>query len=106
MQAAQARTDGYRDRILPGLLKGEQGMQKLFQASAPGGDVLRVIDVRRKYLTARGNYIDALWRLCLARADLFTAVGLLDLTDYRSAPQLNEPASPSARPATVGVPAP
>jgi outer membrane protein TolC len=95
MQAAQTRADNYRERILPGLRKGEEGMRNLFGAAAPGVDVLRVIDVRRKYLMARSSYVDALWRLSLARADLFTAVGLLDLTEYGPGPT-TAPTAPAA----------
>ena len=50
-------------------------MEKLFQAGEPGVDVLRVIDVRRKLLQARDGYLDALWAVRQARADLAAAVG-------------------------------
>jgi cobalt-zinc-cadmium efflux system outer membrane protein len=75
LNAAQARVETYRTQILPELRKGIEGMEELFKASAPGVDVLRVIDVRRKYLGAQSTYLDALWNVTQARADLVAAVG-------------------------------
>jgi hypothetical protein len=38
-------------------------------------DLSRVLEVRRRLLRARGVYLDALWELSQARADLAAAVG-------------------------------
>jgi hypothetical protein len=38
-------------------------------------DVLRVIDVHRKLLRARDGYLDTLWELRQAQADLAAALG-------------------------------
>jgi hypothetical protein len=50
-------------------------MQQLFIKGDPGVDVLRVVDLRRKLLKARDGYLDALWEVTQARADVAAAVG-------------------------------
>jgi outer membrane protein TolC len=75
LEAAQARAELYRTRILPDLRKGIEDMQALFEAAAPGVDILRVMDVRRKYLGSLSTYLDALYTVHQARADLVEAVG-------------------------------
>src|SRR5262249_40516474 len=75
LEAAQARAELYRLRILPDLRKAIEDMQALFEAAAPGVDILRVIDVQRKYLGALSTYLDALFTVHQARADLVEAVG-------------------------------
>ena len=50
-------------------------MLKLFNANLPGADLTRLIDVRRKLLRARESYLDAVWSVRMARADLLAAVG-------------------------------
>ena len=82
LDAARARVEVYRNQILPSLNRAVEDMVKLFRAGAPGSDALRVLDVRRKYLTARRQYINNLWRVSQDYADLIAAVGeplLLDL---------------------------
>jgi cobalt-zinc-cadmium efflux system outer membrane protein len=78
---ASARTwaETYRSQILPDLREYLKGMEKLLLQNDPGADVLRVIDVRRNLLRARDGYLDALWEVIQARADLAAAVGDLDL---------------------------
>jgi outer membrane protein TolC len=75
LEAAQARAELYRLGILPDLRKAIEDMQALFEAAAPGVDVLRVIDVQRKYLGALSTYLDALFTVHQARADLVEATG-------------------------------
>lgn len=75
LEAAQKRAEVYRTQILPGLRKSVEDMERLFRASEPGVDVLRVIDVRRKFLVAGDSYLDTLWRISQAQADLVAAVG-------------------------------
>jgi cobalt-zinc-cadmium efflux system outer membrane protein len=65
----------YRDKTLPELQKTIQELQKLFEQGDPGVDVLRLIDVRRRLIHARDGYLDALWELRQAQADLAAAVG-------------------------------
>lgn len=70
----------YRQRALPDLEKAWKDMNKLFQQGDPGVDLLRVLDIRRKLLKAQDGYLDALWEISQARADLAAAVGDLSLT--------------------------
>jgi cobalt-zinc-cadmium efflux system outer membrane protein len=79
LESAQARMELYRTRILPDLRKGIEDMQSLFLAGTPGVDILRVIDVRRKYLGALATYLDVLFTVHQARADIIEAVGDLEL---------------------------
>ena len=58
-----------------GQLAGLEGVRKLFLESAPGVDVLRVIDLQRKLLQGREGLLDALWEVNQAQADLVAAVG-------------------------------
>jgi cobalt-zinc-cadmium efflux system outer membrane protein len=73
LDAAEKRADIFRSQALPALRRAVEDMEKLFQA----GDVnlLKVIDVRRKLLKARDGYLDALWSVRQARADLLAATG-------------------------------
>jgi cobalt-zinc-cadmium efflux system outer membrane protein len=73
LDATEKRAETYRSQALPDLRRAVEDMEKLFQA----GDVnlLKVIDVRRKLLKARDSYLDALWSVRQARADLLAATG-------------------------------
>lgn len=64
-----------RKETLPGLQNAREALDKLFSAGEPGVDLARVVDVRRRILRARDAYLDALWELHQARADLAAAVG-------------------------------
>jgi cobalt-zinc-cadmium efflux system outer membrane protein len=82
VQAALARlanarywVDFYHDKALPDLQNAMADMLKLFEQADPGVDVLRLIDVRRRLIHARDTYLDALWELRQAQADLAAAVG-------------------------------
>jgi len=75
LTAARAGADIYRSRILPGLQSGLEGIEKLFLQGEPGVDVLRIIDMRRKLISARDSYLGALWEVSQAQADLIAAVG-------------------------------
>jgi cobalt-zinc-cadmium efflux system outer membrane protein len=93
VQAALARlaearkwVDSYTTEVLPNLRKALADMNKLFEQNDPGVDVLRVISVQRNYLRALDAYLDALFELSQARADLAAAVGDPDLALGRYAP--------------------
>jgi outer membrane protein TolC len=65
----------YSHQALPhveGLLRE---ILNLFEKGAGGVDALKVIEIRRRLLTAREGYLAALWDLSQARADLAAAVG-------------------------------
>jgi cobalt-zinc-cadmium efflux system outer membrane protein len=75
LEAARAWVEAYRTTILPDLRTSVEAIQKLFEAADPSVDVLRVLDVRRKLLRARDGYLDALYELRQAKADLAAALG-------------------------------
>ncbi len=65
----------YAAESLPVLQKAADTLDRLFAEGEPNVDVLRPIDARRRLLRARDMYLDALWELAQARADLAAAVG-------------------------------
>src|SRR5947209_7265437 len=75
LTAADRRVEQYRTRILPELRRAVTDIDRLFQAGEPGLDLTAVFDVRRKLLSARDGYLDAVWSARQARADLAAAVG-------------------------------
>jgi len=75
LEEAQNWVETYRTKVLPNLRSSVESMENLFEKNLPGADALRVITVRRKLLTARSGYLDALWEASQARADLAAAVG-------------------------------
>ncbi|MBO0697468.1 MAG: TolC family protein, partial [Zavarzinella sp.] len=75
LAATERQAEQFRTRVLPELRQAVADMEKLFQAGQQGVDLLRVIDVRRKLLQARDGYLDAVWAVRQARADLAAAVG-------------------------------
>jgi cobalt-zinc-cadmium efflux system outer membrane protein len=75
LTATERQAEQFRTKVLPELRQAVADMERLFQAGEPGVDALRLIDVRRKLLQARDGYIDALWAVRQARADLAAAVG-------------------------------
>lgn len=105
VQAALARLDNahawlrtYKTQIIPNLQNNMTGIERLFTQGDPGVDVLRVLDVRRKLLKARNDYLDALWEASQARADLVAAVGNPAL--------ILEPCQPGTEPAPLTPPKP
>jgi cobalt-zinc-cadmium efflux system outer membrane protein len=96
LKGARTRVDNYRTQILPDLRKSLEGMERLFAQGEPGVDVLRLIDTRRKLLRAREGYLDALFEMSQAQADLASAVGELALAfgpcpAHLGAPQMAPP---------------
>jgi cobalt-zinc-cadmium efflux system outer membrane protein len=86
LASAQSRAEYYRREVLPTLRNALDRIRRLFRATAPGVPgaptvgLLQVIDVQRKLLTARDTYIDTLFDVSQARADLFGAVGGLAIS--------------------------
>jgi cobalt-zinc-cadmium efflux system outer membrane protein len=72
---AQTWAYTYQTQVLPQLERSLADLEKLFLAAEPGVDILRLLSVRRSLLSAREAYLDALWELSQARADLLLAVG-------------------------------
>jgi cobalt-zinc-cadmium efflux system outer membrane protein len=77
LTTARAGADVYRTRILPSLENDLASVEKLFELGRPGVDVLRIIDMRRKWISARDSYLTALWEVSQAQADLLAALGQL-----------------------------
>jgi cobalt-zinc-cadmium efflux system outer membrane protein len=72
LNMARDMVETYQTRVLPNLEASLKDMESLFRQA--GADLLKVIDVRRKLLQARGGYLDALYELRQARNDLAAAV--------------------------------
>ncbi len=72
---ARAWADGYQKELLPSLENSRRDLEKLLAQGDPGVDVLKVIDVQRKYLRAQDASLDALFEVSQASADLAAAVG-------------------------------
>jgi outer membrane protein TolC len=75
LKDALAWAELYRTRVIPDLRKGLSEVEQLLDAGDPKVDLLRVLDLRRKLLAAQDGYLDALWEISQARADLAAAVG-------------------------------
>jgi cobalt-zinc-cadmium efflux system outer membrane protein len=75
LEEAQTWVETYRTKVLPNLQSSLKDMEDLFNNNRPGADALKVINIRRKLLTARGGYLDALSEASQARSDLAAAVG-------------------------------
>jgi outer membrane protein TolC len=65
----------YQTETLPNLDKALKDVEDLFGAAA--ADFFRIIDVRRKVIEARDLYLDALFEVSQARAQLALAIGEL-----------------------------
>jgi outer membrane protein TolC len=75
LDVAERRAEVYRSKALPDLRRAVKEMEGLYDAGRPNADLVRVIDIRRKLLRARDGYLDALWAVRMARADLLAATG-------------------------------
>jgi outer membrane protein TolC len=82
VQAALARltearkwVQSYTDGVLPNLRQAVKDTNALFEQNDPGADVLKLLGVQRNYLRAFDTYLDALFEVSQARADLAAAVG-------------------------------
>ncbi|HZT81542.1 MAG TPA: TolC family protein [Gemmataceae bacterium] len=98
LKNAADMVNAYRTEALPALLKAQEDMDKLFSQGEAGADVVRVLDLRRRVLRARDQYLDALFEYAQARADLMAAVGDLAL--------VLPPCEPEEPPATLPPPRP
>ena len=116
LAAARKWADSYTAEVLPNLKKATQDMNKLLEQNDPGVDVIKVIGVQRNYLRAFDAYLDALFEVSQARADLAAAVGdpALALGLYAPCPKPGNPlpapkplgAGPAMMPAPKTAPAP
>jgi cobalt-zinc-cadmium efflux system outer membrane protein len=97
LENARHWVETYRTEVLPNLQKNLADLERLFLSGEPGVDVLRVINVRRKLLTARDGNLNALYELSQAQADLAAAVGDPTLA-IESGPSTVAPPTGPARP--------
>jgi cobalt-zinc-cadmium efflux system outer membrane protein len=76
-RVTEARTilDMYQSKILPELEAAKTEIGRLYSKGDPGVDYLRVIDFGRRLVKTRDGYLDALFELNQAQADLAAAVG-------------------------------
>ena len=102
LEVAERRATQTKGKLIPELQQALADMEKLFLAAEPGVDVLKVIDIRRKLLRARDNYLDALWSVRQARADVLAATGEPALEWGRA---IEEPKA-EVPPAAIGTPRP
>jgi outer membrane protein TolC len=100
MREAQKWVNYFGAESLPALQGAMEAFEKLFALGEPSVDVLRLIDARRRLLRARDSYLDALWELSQARADLAAATG-----DLGAALDPAPCAAPEVLPAQAVVPA-
>jgi outer membrane protein TolC len=75
LASARESAQIYQSEVLPNLRTALESLQKLFQQGEPGADLLRILDLERKLLQARSGYLDVLWEVSQAEADLAAAVG-------------------------------
>jgi outer membrane protein TolC len=75
MEAARAGVETYGTKVLPELRNGLKSLERLYAQGDPGVDVFRLIDFRRRLLKAQDGYLDALFEMGQALADLALAVG-------------------------------
>ncbi len=73
LEAAEQRATQLKTELLPKLKLAVDDMEKFFQAGEV--DPLKIIDVRRTLLQARDSYLDALWDVRQAQADVLLATG-------------------------------
>ena len=73
LDVAERRAAQFTNKLLPDLKQALDDMEKLFLNG--DADLLKIVDVQRKLLKARDGYLDALWNVRQARADLLAATG-------------------------------
>jgi cobalt-zinc-cadmium efflux system outer membrane protein len=96
LRVAEQRAEFYRGKALPQLRDALKQMEDLYRDGLGGADFVRVMDIRRKLLRARDGYLDALWAVRQAWADLLAAIGepALGLCEPSPEPQPAKPQQP------------
>lgn len=80
LTAATALVEMFRTQTLPELRNAMEGLDRLFERGEPGVTLARVVTIRSRLIQTRSAYLDALFELSQARADLAAAVGDPSLT--------------------------
>jgi cobalt-zinc-cadmium efflux system outer membrane protein len=95
LAAAQDLIQTYRTETFPTLQRQREAFDELFAKGEPGVTLARIIAIRTRLLAARSAYLDALFELSQAEADLAAAVG-----DPGLAVTLSSPPAPKDAKAT------
>jgi outer membrane protein TolC len=107
LEQAEKVVESFRTETLPILRQTREELDKLYTAGQQGVDMARVIDVRRRLLRARDAYLDVLWDLSQAQADLAAAVADVSFTGCQAPPtaagtdKTNAPATTQKQPAAA-----
>ncbi len=107
LDRAEEIVRSFRTQTLPALQRTREEFDKLYTAGQPGVDLARVLDVRRRLLRARDAYLDVLFELSQAQADLAAAVADLSFVGCRAvslAPEGDTSVEPSPNPQQSAAP--
>jgi outer membrane protein TolC len=85
LERAEGVVKNFANNVLPNLRQTREEFDKLYQAGQPGVTLAQIIDIRRRLLTTRDAYLDALFELSQAQTDLATSVADLSFADCRAA---------------------
>ncbi len=80
MDAASELVKEIRTETIPTLESAREGFDQLFARGERGVTLAQVIAIRNRLIQTRSSYLDALFELSQARADLAAAVGDPTLT--------------------------
>ncbi|MGH7171867.1 MAG: TolC family protein [Gemmataceae bacterium] len=97
LSRAEEAVKTFTTQTLPTLRKTREELDKLYVAKQTGIDLAGIISIRRRLLTARDGYLDALWDMSQAQVDLAAAVADLSFAGCRAATLASE-AEPSNTP--------
>jgi outer membrane protein TolC len=75
LTSAAQLVETFRTETFPALESAREGFDQLFARGEPGITLARVIAIRHRLIQTRGAYLDALFELSQARADLAAAIG-------------------------------
>jgi cobalt-zinc-cadmium efflux system outer membrane protein len=79
LNAALAWEAEFRTHVLPEIQSDVAVAEKLAEKEKPGRDSAELIELRQRLLRARDLYLDAVWEVSQARADLAGAIGDISL---------------------------
>jgi cobalt-zinc-cadmium efflux system outer membrane protein len=89
LKPAEEAVENYRRQVLPNLREALDQVERLFAQGDKSVDLIRVLDLRRKLLRAREGYLDVLFEMNQALADL--AAASADLSPVLGAVPLHMP---------------
>ena len=92
LDAASELVKAFRTESIPALESAREGFDQLFARGERGVTLAQVIAIRNRLIQTRSSYLDALFELSQARADLAAAVGDPSLTLPLPPPPAPDPA--------------